>query len=79
MPRRAFAKTDRVMVVSEGHMVTTRPVKIVRTEEDDVLVSEGLQDGEQLCVTALVAVIEGMEVKVVSRDGKPVDSEASAR
>ena len=79
VPRRAFAKTDRVMVVSEGHMVTTRPVKIVRTEEDDVLVSEGLEDGEQLCVTALVAVIEGMEVKVVSRDGKPVDSEASAR
>jgi hypothetical protein len=37
-----------------------------------VLVSSGLEDGEQLCVTALAAVIEGMEVKVVSRDGQAV-------
>ena len=33
---------------------------------------EGIEDGEQICVTALTAVIEGMEVKVVSRDGKEV-------
>lgn len=77
VPRRAFAKTDRVMVVGDGHTVTTRQVKTIRTEKDDVLVSEGLENGEQLCVTALVAVIEGMEVKVVSRDGEPTEAEAS--
>jgi RND family efflux transporter MFP subunit len=76
VPRRAFAKTDRVMVVGDGHTVTTRQVKPIRTEKDDVLVSEGLENGEQLCVTALVAVIEGMEVKVVSRDGEAVEAEA---
>jgi RND family efflux transporter MFP subunit len=70
VPRRAFAKSDRVLVVSDGHTVTTRQVKVLRTEKDDVLVSEGIEDGEQLCVTALTAVIEGMEVKVVARDGK---------
>jgi RND family efflux transporter MFP subunit len=74
VPRRAFAKSDRVLVVSDGHMVTTRPVKVLRTEKDDVLVSEGIEDGEQICVTALTAVIEGMEVKVVSRDGKEVNA-----
>jgi len=72
VPRRAFATSDRVMVVGDGHTVTTRPVTILRTERDDILVSGGIEDGEQLCVTALAAVIEGMEVKVVSRDGKPV-------
>ncbi|MCW1924819.1 efflux RND transporter periplasmic adaptor subunit [Luteolibacter arcticus] len=70
VPRRAFAKSDRVMIVSDGHTITTRPVKIIRTEKEDVLVSEGIEDGEQLCVTALTAVIEGMEVEVVARDGK---------
>ncbi|QJE97828.1 efflux RND transporter periplasmic adaptor subunit [Luteolibacter luteus] len=77
VPRRAFVKSDRVMVVGDGHTVTTRQVKVVRTEKDDVLVSEGIEDGEQLCVTALTAVIEGMEVKVVSRDGKAVSPESS--
>lgn len=72
VPRRAFATSDRVMVVGDGHTVTTRPVEILRTERDEVLVSSGIEDGEQLCVTALAAVIEGMEVKVVSRDGVPV-------
>ncbi len=52
--------------------MTTRPVTILRTERDDVLVSSGIEDGEQLCVTALAAVIEGMEVRVVSRDGQAV-------
>jgi len=73
VPRRAFVKSDLVMIVGDGHTVTTRQVKVVRTESDDVLVSEGIKDGEQLCVTALTAVIEGMEVNVVSKDGKPVE------
>lgn len=72
VPRRAFVTNDRVLVVGDGHTVTTRPVTILRTERDDVLVSSGIEDGEQLCVTALAAVIEGMEVRVVSRDGRAV-------
>ena len=79
VPRRAFVKSDRVMIVGDGHTVTTREVKVVRTERDDVLVSEGIKDGEQLCVTALTAVIEGLEVKVVSKDGKPVDEDTAAK
>lgn len=72
VPRRAFVSSDRVLVVGDGHTVTTRPVTILRTERDDVLVSSGIEDGEQLCITALAAVIEGMEVRVVSRDGNAV-------
>lgn len=72
VPRRAFATSDRVIVVDDGHSVTTREVKIIRTEKDAVLVAEGIEDGEQLCVTALTAVIEGMEVKIISRDGEEV-------
>lgn len=72
VPRRAFASSDRVLVVAPDQTLTTRPVTILRTEREDVLVSSGLEDGEQLCITALAAVIEGMEVKVVSRDGQAV-------
>lgn len=78
VPRRAFVKSDRVMVVGEDHTVNTRQVKITRTEKDDLLVSDGIKDGEQLCVTALTAVIEGMEVKVVARDGKDSGKEEEA-
>jgi RND family efflux transporter MFP subunit len=72
VPRRAFATSDRLLVVAPDQTLTTRPVTILRTEREDVLVSSGLEDGEQLCITALAAVIEGMEVKVVSRDGQAV-------
>lgn len=72
VPRRAFVASDRVMVVDDGHSVTTRSVEVLRTERDEVLVSSGIEGGEQLCVTALAAVIEGMEVKVVFRDGVPL-------
>ena len=72
VPRRAFASSDRVLVVAPDQTLTTRPVTILRTEREDVLVSSGLEDGEQLCITALAAVIEGMEVKVVSHDGQAV-------
>lgn len=72
VPRRAFVTSDRVLVVAPDQTITTRPVTILRTEREDVLVSSGIEDGEQLCVTALAAVIEGMEVKVVSRDGQAV-------
>ncbi|MCB1205779.1 MAG: efflux RND transporter periplasmic adaptor subunit [Verrucomicrobiae bacterium] len=72
VPRRAFVASDRVLVVTPDQTIATRPVTILRTEREDVLVSSGIEDGEQLCVTALAAVIEGMEVKVVSRDGQAV-------
>ncbi len=72
VPRRAFAASDRLLVVAPDQTLTSRPVEILRTERDDVLVSSGIEDGEQLCITALAAVIEGMEVKVVSRDGQAV-------
>lgn len=73
VPRRSFVAGDRVMVVGDDGTITTRQVDILRTERDDVLVSSGLEDGEQLCITALAAVIEGMDVKVVTRDGRPLD------
>ena len=79
VPRRAFVKSDRVVVVGDGHTITTRQVKVARSEQDDLLVSEGLEDGEQLCVTALTAVIEGMEVKIVARDGKELEKETAAK
>ncbi len=78
VPRRAFATSDRVLVVSDGHTVATRAVTILRTEHDDVLVTGGIEEGEQLCITALAAVIEGMEVRVVSRDGNAVLSRPAA-
>lgn len=72
VPRRAFVTSDRVLVVAPDQTIATRSVTILRSERDDVLVSSGIEDGEQLCVTALAAVIEGIEVKVVSRDGQAV-------
>lgn len=72
VPRRALASSDRVLVVAPDQTLKTRQVEVLRTERENVLVSTGLKDGEQLCVTALAAVIEGMEVKVVSRDGQPI-------
>jgi hypothetical protein len=41
-------------------------VNVSRIQGDDVIVSEGLEDGETVVVTPLKAVTDGMTVRMVS-------------
>ena len=65
VPRRAFLDEQRVLVVDGDEKLRFRQVKVVRPDGGDLLVSEGLKDGERICMTALAAPVDGMSVRVI--------------
>lgn len=65
LPRAALRGRDRVLVVDEENRMHYRTVGILRTERQEVLVDDGLEDGEVVCISPLEAVVEGMKVRTL--------------
>ena len=64
LPRGALREGDRVLVLEEGDRLRFRSVDLLRAENDRVLIRGGLEAGEQVCVSALEAPVDGMRVEV---------------
>jgi RND family efflux transporter MFP subunit len=62
LPRSAIRDADQVLVVDSENRLHYRNVRILRLQHDDVLISEGLQAGELVCISPLQAVVDGMLV-----------------
>ena len=63
LPRHVVYPDDTVYV-AEDDRLKIKPVNILRTYKDSVIVSEGLSDGELIIKTPLSAASEGMLVRV---------------
>jgi len=63
LPRSAMRDNDQVLVIDSEDRLRFRRVTVLRLEHDEVLVSEGLADGERVCVSAIQTVVDGMHVK----------------
>ncbi|MCB1087419.1 MAG: efflux RND transporter periplasmic adaptor subunit [Verrucomicrobiae bacterium] len=67
VPMRAFVDLDRVAVVDGDDMVGIRGVKVLRRFGNWALVSDGIRDGDRVCLTQLSASLsdleEGMKIK----------------
>jgi len=68
LPRKAFYGKDRILVVSPGNTVALRTVKVVRTEHDEVVIGDGLEEGERVAVSPVPNVIDGMSIKVNNQE-----------
>lgn len=65
LPREAVRGNGRVLVVDTENRLWFRDVDILRLENDRVVLSGGLQDGERICLSPIQAIIDGMRVNVV--------------
>ena len=65
LPRSAMRDNNQVLVVDDEDRLHFRQVTILRLEHDDMLISEGLADGERVCISPLQTVVEGMLVRPV--------------
>ena len=65
LPRSAIRDGDQVLVVDSENRLHYRNVRILRLQHDDVLISEGLQAGELVCISPLQAVVAGMLVNPI--------------
>ncbi|MGY8688796.1 MAG: efflux RND transporter periplasmic adaptor subunit [Verrucomicrobiales bacterium] len=68
IPRRALQNEDELVLVTDEEKLTRRKVTVLRKETDTVLVSEGLENGDRVCVSFLAAFVEGMQVRVVESE-----------
>lgn len=65
LPRSAMRDDNQVLVVDTQNRLHFRQVTLLRLEHDDVLVSQGLNDGELVCISPLQTVVDGMSVKTI--------------
>lgn len=63
LPRSAMRDNNQILVIDSDNRLRFRRVSVLRLEHDDVLISKGLADGEQVCVSAIQTVVDGMHVK----------------
>ena len=63
VPATAFLDLNRVVLVSQEGKLEFREVKVLRREGDYVYVTDGLNEGERLCLTELATMIEGTPVE----------------
>ena len=70
LPRHALRGKNQVWIVSENKL-TFRTVKIAFADAKQVIVAAGIQQGEQVVVSLLAAVVDGMGVKV--REAESMD------
>ena len=68
IPRVALRGKDRVLVVIENRLYY-RAIDILRADAATVVVKAGLNSGDQLCVSPLDTVVDGMRVRVTTQTG----------
>jgi len=61
----AAGEGDHVHVVDGEGRLSVRPVELLRTEREQVVIGAGLSAGERVSVSALPAAVDGMMVRVV--------------
>lgn len=62
LPRAALRGLSRVLVV-EDERLYFRDVEVLRADSERVIITGGLRAGEQVCISPLDAVVDGMRVR----------------
>jgi multidrug efflux pump subunit AcrA (membrane-fusion protein) len=67
LPRSAMRDDNHVLVVDAENRLHFRQVSLLRLEHDDMLVEDGLADGELVCISPMQTVVDGMLVNPVTQ------------
>ena len=80
IPRKAIHQ-GRVYVATAENTLSIRPVKISFAQGNQAVIESGLKEGEQIIITDVIPVIEGLPVKLISasNDEQPIPTEGTAK
>ncbi len=67
---------DHVHIVDSDSRLRVRPVEVLRTERESVVVSFGVEEGELISLSPLPAVVDGMAVRIAGEVSAVEPSEA---
>ncbi|NIP18033.1 MAG: efflux RND transporter periplasmic adaptor subunit [Xanthomonadales bacterium] len=68
IPRMALRNADKVYVVNDDEKLEIRTVQVLSTSADIVLLSGGVEVGEQVVTSTVPAAMDGMKVKAIKRE-----------
>jgi len=82
VPRSSLRGASTAIVVDAESRLRLRDVDVLKRNRDEVLVTAGLEDGDQLCTTPLSISVDGMQVETitdlaVARAASPPPTEAT--
>ena len=69
IPRAALRNQNKVLVVDKDNRIHYRDVKILRFENDNVIVSDGLESGDVVNISPLQTIVEDMLVNPIMYSG----------
>ena len=72
--RELYRKNEYVLIVDEDNKLRRRKIFVEWGDEENLIVSDGLKEGERICLTPMNFPVEGMTVEVVSENGIPVNT-----
>lgn len=75
IPRVALRKDDEVYVIKDDETLEIRKVDVLSTSEERVLLSGGVQVGEQVVTSTIPAAVNGMRVQAIRRDSTLASSQ----
>ena len=78
LPRDAIREGTRVWVKNAGNQLEVRPVEIVLSRKDTVLVGQGLRDGEAIITSQVPAAIPGLQLQTVEEPPSPVKASSES-
>ena len=71
LPRSALRDGSRVWVVDADDRLRFRDVDVLRAHGSEVVIRDGLRQGERVCVSPLQTVVDGMQVRAVGPQAPP--------
>ncbi len=67
IPASALRENNTVWVVNGEDRLNIRPVTVVRREQQRVIISDGLKEGERLVLTTISGAAEGMKLRILDQ------------
>ena len=71
IPRAAVRENSQILLVDKQNKIQTRRVKAIWEDDQTMIISEGIEEGELLCLTPITFAAQGITVKPLL-DGKPL-------
>lgn len=63
IPRKALRDDDTIWIMDDQNLLRIHPVQVVRLEKDDALITNGIEDGTLVVLTAVSGAADGMKLR----------------
>lgn len=67
IPRQALRANDTVYVVNKENRLDFKTVNVYKTDTESAIITDGLNDGDRVCLTPLEYAVIGMQVQIDSQ------------